>query len=482
METNTFSGSKTKHTKDYYRKTIGKSVCLGWLGNNRIRNNVVQPIIQNVTEFHIGVAYESGLVNQVYGNNIEELCELAKDYDHLLIVRVGMAEFSFIENFLDWLINNKPSENIIGHILDKKDSYYELHPQLLYIKPKWWDSLEDKTVGKESNESWITKEPIRSNHNFHGTYTPKWVKNGTEEKTYKNKRFGWNIIKQALESKNGVGIWGEEERQSYDYIYPETPDWKDKFFFWLDQKWDMTYKSYYVANTEKINLFTYANEENSVPTPDRLQEEYIFITTGGGLLSAFTVYNAIGWHAKYIKTHVSIVDVSQHCLECQRKIHTEWNATTSWKDYIESNIIDQGGSILGAHKLDQMNTFIENNPDFQKWFNEVYTKTCTISFENEDLLSENSIKNIVKKYATNDIENKSHKDIRIFFKPTNIYAYLGTSLFLSWKERLHANQETIKYFKDIQERYPNISVQLFNKLYMLTDLDNVLQMLPWFKK
>ena len=460
------------------------TVCIGWLANKRIKSNLSKTIIHNLTEFFCGYAVAQGFNNQIYGDTVEELCEKVNDsFSHLLVIKIGMVDLRILENFKSWFYDTSPTENIIGHILDKGDEYYELHPQFLLIKMKWWNSIKDKTVGNFDTKcgEWQCTKPLRSEENFHDNYTPLWVKPGSKQNTYINKRYGWNIIKQALEDPNGVGIWQEDIREQYEYSYPETGDWYEKFSKLLGNL-SLTKNIYYCSNTEEISGSTLYSKNDTIPS-DSIGETWYFVTTAGGLAAPFTVYNTLGWKAKHVNVKVLICDISLVSINAVNSVYNDWDCDESWEDFI----LDWGRKtvgdlyreyFLGLHNLKDFSNWISEQKDFLQWYKEVYeNKKCVVVKSHElDLFNVPE----VKKLFDRKIFNQKNRSIRVVINTSNVYNYKGTSYLLSYSQRKEFKDNLINYINTRQIEYNNSMITTTNRLTQGSDLtSDLLKIFPW---
>jgi|MDTC01.1.fsa_nt_gb hypothetical protein len=128
---------------------------------------------------------------------------------------------------------------ILGHILDKKDMFYQLHHQTFIVNIKWWKEQGCPDIGNKTAEQKELPKVIRSIENHHDDYTPLWIKkdNGTEQ--HKNLKFGWNIISKALDSEYTINSFNKNLRISKRYFYPDVISDKQSHFK-LNTKWGDT--------------------------------------------------------------------------------------------------------------------------------------------------------------------------------------------------------------------------------------------------
>jgi hypothetical protein len=119
--------------------------------------------------------------------------------------------------WMSQLVGKDPDYSLIGHILDKKDEYYEIHNQCFILNVEDWKSVgcpEYITSGEQ-----ICINVDRSEDNFHDYHTPLAVTKGSGTKTYKKIKAGGLIISRLLEKNLKIRPWSEEERKHKFYLY-----------------------------------------------------------------------------------------------------------------------------------------------------------------------------------------------------------------------------------------------------------------------
>lgn len=179
-----------------------------------IKNVSAKELIQNITEYQIGNLNTMGYDVQISISEDATIAKMVDDYDYAVVFTPdtefqGGAFFKHLHKLIE------QDFYIAGHVLDRKDGYYELHEQCYVINLKKHKELELPTIGDlERNSEHFSTEPIRSDENFHDDYTPLWVKPGNELKTYKHKWHGWNIIRTALDNKENIIVFDEAIRAS----------------------------------------------------------------------------------------------------------------------------------------------------------------------------------------------------------------------------------------------------------------------------
>lgn len=159
---------------------------------------------------------------------------------------------------------------ICGHILDRKDAYYELHHQCYVINLKTFVETAMPEIGKyEWACSHEQTEPDRSLENYHDFYTPMRIKSGKNKKRYNHKCHGWHIIKTAFEYDHTVLIFDQDFRSSKRHYYPES-----RVDFLKSLKW------IYFRETECANNFVHTSNTEQRKNNNTRYEQIIIPASG----------------------------------------------------------------------------------------------------------------------------------------------------------------------------------------------------------
>lgn len=467
-------------------RTDERRVGLGWLNNNKIKNPLYKEMLHNTNEFWCINAYCCGWDSQFCDDTIEALMAKATEdgLDNILIVKTGIILTFLLERFGNWFKQDYKGEVLCGHILDKGDEYYELHPQCLMIDVAWWNSLTDKSVGEESQTVITTTEPHRSEENLHsGGYTPTWVSKGTEAKTYTGVRFGWNLIKQAIHSDTGVRVWPEEVRKMYEYTYPEIEPVKS--FTEGLQMLTGTEGSFYVSNTEDVILDTNfplgcvkeSNECNHV------------FTTAGGLSNLFEAYNFQGYSQDHAHggpgsgNRLYVMDASRGGLAMTQHIHNNWTGTEYSKfilNWAEENRFDN--MLKGKHTLKNLDDFIDRHPDFTRWFREEFQpKTLPycyyqpINFFNVDIFKR-KIDQFIDRVVAGQRTDEIH---RMHFNFSNCFAFLHTAFLYNHDARKQIRGQLLDYLWQKEAEHELLDIDVKYNIWWVRD--DLIEIFPWRK-
>lgn len=215
---------------------------------------------------------------------------------------------------------------IAGHILDRKDAYYELHHQCYIVNLEVYNMLGQPVVGKQELGAQHTEDvPWRSVDNWHDDYTPKTISGGDQVKQYNHKCHGWNILKVAFDKDLPVVVFDESIRNNKKHFYPENPADFNNHLSWAYHR--LTYcqtTHVHTSNTETIHL----------PVKQYKQ----IITPASGV-----------WFNEYLAPGGQVVmyDYNEQALDYWRNKHPEYK-------FVNCNLLGTG------NLLDYINTSIED--------------------------------------------------------------------------------------------------------------------------
>ena len=228
---------------------------------NTVSSLYARELVKNQSDFTISNLYIKGY-DVFQGTSEDQLLHYvnALGFTHAVVFATGtefingMAFFEAVESLA------KKKFFIAGHVLDRKDAYYELHHQCYVVNLNVYNMLGQPQVGKQELGVQHTQDaPWRSYDNWHDDYTPKSISGGDHVKQYSHKCHGWNILKIAFEKDLPVLVFDESMRNNKRHHYPESN--KD----WLESLQWIYYRERY-CSTEHVH--TQNNEwDDDLPGP-----------------------------------------------------------------------------------------------------------------------------------------------------------------------------------------------------------------------
>jgi hypothetical protein len=188
-----------------------------------IQDNFTKEIIKNQSDFAISSLHEK-LFDVYQGLDEDILLQAAASdgYEYAIVFSTGTE---FLGNSFAEKANELFDKDffLCGHVLDRKDAYYELHQQCYIINLKTYRQIGMPKIGEmELGVEHTQIEPNRSKENYHDDYTPIKVSTGQSLKKYNHKCHGWNILNIAFEKELKVLVFDHTFRNSKRHYYPEN--------------------------------------------------------------------------------------------------------------------------------------------------------------------------------------------------------------------------------------------------------------------
>ncbi len=209
----------------YSGKTYSRDdFCIVIIDDTHKYSGITKEYVKNIADYTILNCISMNI--DVYITRDEESTLQHVDYEKAVVISAG-TEFLYGDDFFKYI---QGDYFLLGHILDMGDAYYTLHEQCYVVDLVQLQYLETAIGQTEHCEPHVQIEPNRSKENIHDHYTPKWIVQGENEKAYKHKLHGWNVISYAMDNDLIVEVFNDNQRKSKNYIYPDGGgiDWVHK--------------------------------------------------------------------------------------------------------------------------------------------------------------------------------------------------------------------------------------------------------------
>ena len=434
---------------------------LGYLLNTECREEYIKGFTQNFFEFY---SFKYRKFHQLSASTETELFEkaLARGFTKLLVIKQGNILKEFVEKFRDEYQEKWKDVTLAGHILDRGDNYWQIHPQLFYIDLSWWQRAGKPRFGvRDINnpEPYEAVTPVRSTETLvEGEwYNPVSVEPGTETKTYTGQWEGGELLRAVFADPDArVVPWPEYMRDQKDYLYPEMPDfWEQNHV--LSRNF-METSGWYVANNEPFH--------EVVPKGKHLK---VLISHAGGLSP---------WLNAYINNimpvgHIRIIDISGIGLAMQERLFKEWDGV-DWEKYV-NNIIAENPQLdrhnfRGQQNLKSQSDQIKALPGFTEWWQSDVRKNLKVQYIRQDFL--NYRWHI--RHMTRALEAVNEDEI-LYIDMSNVFNYEYTNVLADLNSRIKIEDEYLLFFLKNRRRIYFKTI-ILDDVYRTTSMRDLF---PW---
>lgn len=440
---------------------VPKTFALGYLINTRCKETYIEGYTKNLLEFY---SFKYKKFNQISDTNEVDLFNkaLQHGYTKLLVIKQGNVLKDFIETFRDEYNEKWNDVTLAGHILDRQDQYWQLHPQLFYIDLDWWVLADKPDFGFrdiDNKDSYTATAPIRSIETLQENeyYNPVSVSHGTEIKTYCGKWEG-NELLQKLFSDPTVVIkpWPQYMREKKEYLYPEMPDFYEQNHCISELFQETT--GWYVANNEPINKV------------DQVKNLKVLVTHCAGMSP---------WISAYINGlkpggTIMMMDICGVGLAMQHQAFMEWDGV-DWNSYIQdvisSNPVMNWKMFRGQRHLERQSNQAKSIEGFTEWWQSDHRRQINVEHHKIDYLNYRKILRMIKAKLSD-----MHKDEMLMIDLSNAFNYEYTSLIADLQSRIKIEKEYIKFFDNENIYCKTIDLE---KTYKTTSM---YKLFPWSKE
>lgn len=166
----------------------------------------------------------------------EGLKKVNETHDYVVLLCSGNRIYNskdFMVNIIDEF-ESKPNLSLMGHILDRKESWYELHQQFVVVKVSHWIKSGRPSFGYEGDSFSDVVNVERSIENYHDDYTPLWVKPMVGSLGYTHLKDGWSMMNGLMKGGYDIKPFTPHIRSLKTYCYPEYNS--DKFYNLIEGK------------------------------------------------------------------------------------------------------------------------------------------------------------------------------------------------------------------------------------------------------
>lgn len=252
-----------KYNKRFDRQT---QICFLLIDDTYlIKDTYIKELIKNVSDYTISNITDKGydlFHGQHEDLSLNQLSDL--DYTHCVVFTTG-TEFINGEAFFEIIENYIQNDFLVaGHVLDRKEAYYELHKQCYIINFSLYKKYNKPIIGKEQlNTKHRQTKPWRSKDNIHDDYTPIWVNGGEDQMDYNHKMHGYHILSTAFDNDIPVLVFDNSIRQHKKYHYYDSLE----ELSWLYFRQSHAQTTFVHRNSNEFPPKDFANKVTEVFTP-----------------------------------------------------------------------------------------------------------------------------------------------------------------------------------------------------------------------
>jgi hypothetical protein len=324
----------------------------------------------NVSDFFVHSCIASGYDIFISDSENELLKAAAESnfYTHAVIVSTG-TYFGLSRRLFQHVENLCMKDFFIaGHILDRDESYIELHQQFYIINLSDYIELDFPNIASGSHVDYQEHtqiEPIITS-NSEKKYVIVNIKKGSNLRTYNRKLHGWDILTTAIDKNKTIIDLGEDIRNHKRYLYYEY----DHVF--VNNIQELYYNQFFCHN-----FFAAWNTDaiyESIPF-DGPVEQYVTVGTG------------LNWIRNLEKlrytdsTKIIFTDINQSCLMFMKLLVSSWDGE-NYADFYKNNmpmIPNAGPDVMKQLDLVK-NEFESFKNSFSDW-DEVWKKIQNLKYD-----------------------------------------------------------------------------------------------------
>jgi hypothetical protein len=392
---------------------------------SKCSSNWSREIIKNLSDYVLVNIQNKGF-NVIQGLDEDRLLQYAATkYTHAVVLSTG-TEFINGDEFFNELEKSVYGDHkffLMGHIPNRDDGYFELHDQCYIINLHTYTGLGYPQIGEFSYyDSHTQIEPLCSDEHIHDDYTPLWIKPGTQERTYKHKWHGWNILSVALKNKHPLLVFPEQFRNNKKFYYPNYENSFIPASSYLYGKQSVASQTlFYPHNTEEMRNLSFSGPV----------KQLVIQASGLQWLDYLLKY---GYDEN---TVVRFVDYNLFAVETMMVIVKRWNGL-NYPQFITATV---GGraALIGKEAKDWLaisSGLKDINIDPAVW-NDVKSKV-KFEFKHGDLVLNTALP------VSSWVDNVPNTIIHL----SHIFNYEPTAAFVPLKHRLYNENLLLKKLKE----------------------------------
>lgn len=418
---------------------------------DQIEDQLARAVTLNMIDATVENLYGMSSVYRIdqitVGNTLDDLLSTAHKSESRWGLFINAGLFLTNKNFRDarHIAKTEPDTVLVGHILDRKHRYFELHEQYFMLN---LDEYRKSPAPISYNSNPGSKLQVnRSDENFHDDYTPLWISAGDDVLSVATPAPGADLINWALQTGKSVRPFSESERKKRFYMYPKW-DFTENLSK-LENQISGIKSRFYLHNTDNLNPLIGREIDQSV----RIRR---MVTPASGLFPFE--------YARDMKLHNDFrfvfYDTSGVACWAYRYIMKEWDG----KDITDLTKRIPPKLIIGIHDQTKWDEFVDRFGGMSSWlsFFRHYRKNYAI-YDDIDIMRQYRNPKFVSEY-------EPYSD-STFYNLSNIYSYAPTSILRSHEDRW---DNFIRHIEFLKTRSPGLYIQFSQPFqYYLGRVDQV---------
>ena len=373
-----------------------------------------------------------------FHNQPDDVIEAAYKVGYKVVIVCDVGTFINSQPLISMLKSINEGYALIGHILDKRHKYYQLHNQCFVLDLEAWEE-----VGRprwDDREDGPLQKIIRSGENFHDDYTPMELAKGQGTVNIGNPDNGSKIISQLVKNNYKIRPFNEDERNGKYFLY-HNDEWKANLRIndYHEKNFYPTYAYFYAVETEK--------------TPKLKIDDNI--TSYVGICASLHPFKMIRHFELDNLRQMVLYDISSSAVMLYQGLEA-WDG----EDYLSA--VRSSNALIGTRTDEDIKKYFDET----KQFCEPWEFVLDIFHDTQKMYE---IGNLMTDKIQRQIMHKHNKSDNVLFHVSNIFNYEITNHDVSIYYRYFAWLNLLFYAKKYTNRTHFIGSNIFGRSHVNTD-------------
>ena len=433
-----------------------------WQHNDEVRHSQLFHHCSNITEhfLRLKASRQHRLISGIHLSDLLARCREQNQTWAFVCTPGTILKDHFFSSAREFLHQLPSDVFLIGHLLDRGERWFGIHPQAFFINLPIWEKLGRPSFGGSANLMELPNV-LRGEENIHDNYTPLFLRPKNGKSLFHPRIFGWNWVKAALQSQFQLLNFPNELRQKKQYLYPEQN--QNELLSRLNYP-DVTLSELRKSNRlsdhqefvfEELHmesfgldkkLFLFNTEQSRSPYQEgRIKPIDAFL----GLPAGFMDMHLIHRHKINRDAQIIYFDINQSMLQIKKELFEHWDGF-QFPLFLEQ--LEKNSSGLFSNKL--MTT--DRSEIAKKW----NTELITWGHESEFKKVFDQIRLLPKRYICTDIVTASEPILETLETLKNKHVALWYSNCFNYTPSLAKHQWNMSFLR-------NSGVAFLNSVYRI---------------